>query len=123
MALLWRRWEITVVSLCLIFLAVTWTHAVDLDKPYAPTRKKWLELSIFQLIKVRTDPWRHRIGFLVWVMEKDNTIYVTLTSANGQDALTKEQESRYVDTVKGDVESFIRKYQWSKDLKLHMQFR
>jgi len=109
------------VAIFIIFSASS--HAGDLDKPYSPTRKEWLEMSIFKLIKIRTDPWQQRIGFLVWVVEKENTAFITLTSANGQGDLTKEQQDTYVKNVRGDIESFLEEYKWSINLKVFVQFK
>ena len=114
---------VILVAIFIIFYFSTSTYAGNFDKPYSPTRKEWLEMSIFKLIKIRTDPWKQRIGFLVWVVEKENTVFLTLTSANGQEELTKKQEDTYVEIVKGDVESFLKEYEWSKNLKVFVQFK
>jgi len=114
---------IILVGIFIVFHFSASTYADNFDKPYSPTRKDWLEISIFKLIKIRTDPWRQRIGFLVWVMEKENTVFITLTSANGEEPLTKEKENTYVETVKKDVESFLKEYEWSKNLKVFVQFQ
>ena len=60
--------------------------------------------------------------FALWVVEKENTVFITLTSANGEEPLTKEKENTYVEVVKSDVESFLREYEWSKNLKVFVQF-
>ena len=114
---------VILITISFILLFSLSTYAGDLDKPYSPTRKEWLEISIFKVIKDRTDPWRTRIGILVWVVEKENTVFITLTSANGEEPLTKEAENIYVETVKSDVESFLKGYGWSKNLKVFMQFK
>jgi len=112
---------VILVAIFIIFSAST--YAENLDKPYSPTRKEWLEMSIFKLIKIRTDPWQQRIGFLVWVVEKQNTVFITLTSANRLEELIKEKEDTYVEIVKRDVESFLKEYEWSKNLKVFVQFK
>lgn len=96
--------------------------AEGLNEPYTPTRKEWLEISIFNAIKDRTDPWKQGIGFIVWVVEKENTVFVTLTQANGQDEMKEESEKNYVDTIKKDIEQVLQRYEWSKDLKIFVQF-
>ena len=117
------RLGVILITISFILIFSLSTYGGDLDKPYSPTRKEWLEMSIFKLIKIRTDPWKQRIGFSVWVVEKENTVFLTLTSANGQEELTKEQEDTYVKIVKGDVESFLKEYEWSKNLKVFVQFK
>ena len=115
--------EVVLITISFVLIFSLSTYAGNLDKPYSPTRKEWLEISVFQLIKIRTDPWKQRIGFLVWVVEKENTVFLTLTSANGEEPLTKEKENTYVETVKKDVESFLKEYEWSKNLKVFVQFQ
>ena len=117
------------VSLGVIFIAILSilvfsisTFADELDKPYSPTRKEWLEISIFKVIKDRTDSWRTRIGFLVWVVEKENTVFVTLTSANWEEPLNKAAKDKYVEIVKTDIERFLKKYDWSRGLRVFVQF-
>jgi len=113
---------VVLIAISFIFLFSLATHAGDLDKPYSPTRKEWLEISIFKLIKIRTDSWQQRIGFLVWVVEKENTVFITLTPGSRQMPLEKEKEKFYVKIVKSDIESFLKQYEWSKNLKVHVQF-
>ena len=103
------------------FFSLT-AYPADLDKPYSPTRKEWLEISIFKTIRDRTDIWKQRISSIVWVKEEYNTVYITLTSANGQEPLSKESRDAYVEVVKETVESFLEKYEWSKNLKVFVQF-
>jgi len=116
---------IVYLSSVILILCLVTSHveAGNLDTPYSPTKKEWLELSIFKLIKDRTAPWKQRIGTMVWVVEKDNAVYITLTSANGQDILTSQAEREYVETVKAEVENFLKKYDWSKNLKTFVQFQ
>jgi hypothetical protein len=59
----------------------------------------------------------------VWVVEKENMVFITLTSANRQEELTKEKEDTYVEIVKRDVESFLKEYEWYKNLKVFVQFK
>src|SRR4030042_2501073 len=106
------------VAIFIIFHFSASTFAGDLDKPYSPTRKEWLEISIFKVIKDRTDSWRTRIGFIVWVVEKENTAFVTLTSANWEEPLPKAAEDQYVQIVKSDIEAFLKNYDWSKGLRV-----
>ena len=106
-----------------LFLSIPlYLHAGELDKPYSPTRKEWLEISIFNNIKIRTDSWNRRISSLVWVKEKENTIFITLTLANGEDELSEQARSEYVSRIKNDVMGFIERYDWAKDLKVYVQF-
>jgi hypothetical protein len=101
---------------------VTPLMAGDLDKPYNPSRKEWLELSIFKLIKDRTDVWKLRIGSTIWVKEAEKTIFVTISAANGEGAPTKNVISNYMEIIRKDIEQFIKAYEWSKDLKVIVQF-
>lgn len=105
----------------LLFFTICQTFASDLDKPYCPTRKEWLELRIFQTIKIRTDVWSQRIGFLVWVNEKDG-ITVTLSSANRQDPLDDSSKKEYIKMVKKDIEELIKQLDWAKGLKILVQY-
>lgn len=93
----------------------------QLSDSYVPTKKEWLEISIFKLIKDRTDAWEHRVAFMVGVDEKEG-ITVTLTSANGQNVLENSAKQLYVGIVKKDIENFIKKYRWAKGLKVFVQY-
>ena len=106
--------------LLLVFILPTTSYSADLNKPYTPTRKEWLWNEIFHTIKYSTDMWQHRIGFLIFI--KENTVTVGLTSVNGQEPLTKDQKQKYVDRVKGSVESILETYKWSKDLERVVHF-
>jgi hypothetical protein len=107
-----------------VFLLILCTPAYtgELDKPYSPTRKEWLEIAIFKVIKDRTDVWKQRIGFIIWAKEEEKTVYITLSPASGQEPLSKEAEKQYVETVKRDVEELLKRYEWSKKLKVFVQF-
>ena len=109
-----------VVSLVLVlsFSAI----AEGLNESYSPTRKEWLEISIFKVIKDRTDPWKQRIGFMVLVVEKQNTVFVTLTQSNGQEEINEESKKVYIETIKSDIEQVLKRYEWSKNLKIFVQF-
>jgi hypothetical protein len=106
----------------IIFFNPLHVYSGELDMSYSPTRKEWLEISIFKLIKDRTDAWKQRIGSAVWVREEENTIFITITSANDQEEMKKTAQNEYIDMIKKDVESFIQKYDWSKKMKVHVQF-
>jgi hypothetical protein len=113
---------IFILLIWVIFVASLPVYSGELDKPYSPTRKEWLEVSIFKLIKDRTDAWKQRVSSVVWVKEKENTIFITITSANDQEEIKTYAQKEYVDVIKKDVENFIKKYDWSKKLKVHVQF-
>lgn len=113
---------IFILLIATLFCTVLPANSGELDKPYSPTRKEWLEISIYKTIKVRTDPWKQRISSLVWVIEADNTIYITLTSANGQDEIEKKTQNEYVDTIKKDIETLIKEYEWASKLKVYVQY-
>jgi hypothetical protein len=119
--------QMGMISKIIIYVIIFWSISItasagELDKPYSPTRKEWLEISIFKLIKVKTDAWKQRIGFLVWVKEEENTVYITLTSANGEEPLSPDSENTYVKTIKGDVQSFLQQYGWAKNLKVFVGY-
>lgn len=99
-------------------------YSGELDKPHTPTRQEWLELSVFKLIKDRTDTWKQRIGSTIWALEEDKevTIYVTMTSANGQEPLRTEAKDEYVERIAQDIQNFLDRYQWAKDYKVFVQF-
>jgi hypothetical protein len=105
-----------------IFVASLPVYSGELDKAYSPTRKEWLEISISKLIKDRTDAWKQRVSSMIWVKEQENTIFITITSANGQEELKPNAQNEYVDVIKKDVESFIKEYGWAKGLKVHVRF-
>ena len=106
----------------LFFCFVTPLMSGDLDKPYNPSRKEWLELSLFKLIKDKTDLWEQRIGFIVWIIENDGEIMLTLSSANGQEPLSDTARDEYVKQIKSAVELFIQQFEWAKNLKVIVQF-
>lgn len=96
--------------------------AGELDKPYNPSRKEWLEVSIFKIIKDRTDVWKQRIGLTVWVKEEEGTIFITISSANGEEPMKNEAIQEYIKYIKSDVSEFIKKYEWSSKLKVYVQY-
>jgi len=97
-------------------------YSGELDMSYSPTRKEWLKISISKVIKDRTDAWKQRISSMVWVKEEENTIFITITPANGQEEINTRAQNEYVDIIKKDIESFIQRYDWAKKLKVHVQF-
>jgi hypothetical protein len=116
------RLQVILSAIFLVCMLWVTTYAANLERSYSPTRREWLEISIFKVIKERTDSWQQRTGFLVWVVEKENTVFITLSSANGQEETSKEAKERYIEAVRGDVELFIKKYEWSKSLKVFVQY-
>jgi len=110
-----------IIFVMLIFTSLP-VYSGELDKPYSPTREEWLELSITKVVKDRTDLWKQRIGSVIWVKEEENTVFITLSSANGQEELKVDAQQKYVDIIKNDVENFNSKYNWAKKLKVHVQF-
>ncbi len=106
-------------------LALTADHlsnSMDLSRPYMPSRQEWLELSAFKVIKDSTDMWQGRIGFSVRVVETERTVFVTLTSANGEEAITSSAMANYTETVASAVKSLLGRYEWAQGLKVHVQF-
>jgi len=114
--------NIKFITLAILILTSLPAYSGELDKAYSPTRKEWLELSLTKTIKDRTDVWKQRIGSVIWVKEEENTIFITLSSANGQEELKVEAQKNYLDTIKKDVENFKNKYSWAKKLKVRVQF-
>ena len=110
------------IAVFILLLTSVASYSEDLNKPYNPTRKEWLEISIFRAIKTQTDPWKRRIGFITWVKEEENTGYITLTQANGQDPIDQGIVNRYLESVTHTIEGILEKYDWSKDIKIHLQF-
>jgi hypothetical protein len=109
-----------------VSFAATTDHSsnkVDLSGPYTPSRQEWLELSVFKEIKGRTDTWEQRIGFAVAIVEKENTVFVTLTPANGEGEISPAAATAYVETVKDALASLLGRYEWARGLKVHVQFR
>jgi hypothetical protein len=113
---------IFILLIWIIFVASLPVYSGELDKPYSPTRKEWLEISISKLIKDRTDAWKQRVSSMIWIKEEENTIFITITSENGQEEIKTRAQKEYIDIIKKDVETFIKKYDWSKKLKVHVQF-
>jgi hypothetical protein len=97
------------IALVLLFLfsSIVPGYTGDLDKPYSPTRKEWVEISTFRAVKNATDAWQHRISSVIWVKEKESTIFITLTSANGQAKLSQKAIDKYVSMVKNAIETLI----------------
>jgi hypothetical protein len=117
--------NIVLTVLITVFLSIPLTvYSGVLDKPYTPTRQEWLELSITKIIKDRTDVWKLRISSMVWAREDDEgkAIYITISSSNGQDEPSSRVKQDYIDIVEGDVEGFIKRYQWAKDFEVSVQF-
>ena len=108
------------VSLLLATVLVSSQDIVsNLDKPYSPSRQEWLELSAFKTIKVLTDPWETRIHSLIWI--KQNTVFVTITEANGEKPISASSQSQYISLVESALESLIGDYEWAKNMKVHVQ--
>jgi hypothetical protein len=116
-----KKLKFPLLILIILFISLP-SYSGELDKPYSPTRKEWLEISIFKAIKDRTDPWKQHISSVVWLKEEENTIFITLTSANQQEEMKAKAQKEYVEIIQNDVESFIKKYDWAKKLKVHVQF-
>lgn len=110
------------IAVSILFLTSFASYSADLNKPYNPTKKEWLEISIFKAIKTQTDPWKRRISFITWVKEEENTVYITLSQANGQGAIEQYTINRYLEFVEKNVENVLQKYDWSKDMKINIQF-
>jgi hypothetical protein len=94
----------------------------DLDKPYSPSRKEWLELTTFKTIKDLTDPWQTRVSSMILVKEKENMVIITLTEANGEDPLSSSSKSEYVTMVKNAIESLLKSFEWAKGMTVRVQF-
>ncbi|MBD3256648.1 MAG: hypothetical protein GF383_16260 [Candidatus Lokiarchaeota archaeon] len=107
--------------LTLLFLIVCQKSESNLKKSHCPTRQEWLELSLFKLIKTETDAWERRIGFRIKV-DEENGITVTLTSSNGQPIINETAKQLYIDMVRQSIKHFIKKYDWSKDLTVFVQY-
>lgn len=114
-----KKIKCLVLSLFLYATTIS-IYAGELDKPYSPSRKEWLEVSIFKVIKDRTDAWKQRISSIVWV--KDNAVFVTITSSNAEESLDQKAKNLYIDKIKADVQNYLKKYDWAKDLKVFVQF-
>ena len=96
--------------------------STNLNKAYSPSRKEWLELTTFKTIKGLTDPWQTRVSSIIWVEEKENTVFITLTEANGEDPLSSSSKSDYVTMVKNAIESLLKSFEWAKGMTVHVQF-
>ena len=113
--------KFSVIALC-IFVSLPLSYASELDKPYSPTRKEWLEISIFKVIKDNIDAWDRRLSSIVWVKEKEQTIFITLTLANGEEIINKNSEKIYIERIKNAVEDLIREYDWANSMSVFVQF-
>lgn len=109
-----------------IIMATVWCanllYAGELDESYNPTRKEWLELSLFKIVKDRTDSWNLRINSAVLLKEDEGEIYVTLTTASGGGVPDRKTMVRYIEIVNKDIQEFIKTYSWSKALKISIHF-
>jgi len=87
-----------------------------------PTREEWLEVYITHRIKQWTDPWEQRTAVTVWIRPEEQTIAITMTSANGQEKLTQSQQNAYILDVEKIVKTVLEKYDWAQKYKLIVQF-
>lgn len=111
------------VSLFLAAIVVSSQNlSSNLNKRYSPSRKEWLELTTFKTIKDLTDPWQTRISSVIAVVEKENTLFITLTEANGEDPLSSSSKSEYVSMVKKVIESLLNSFEWARGMTVHVQF-
>jgi hypothetical protein len=95
-------------------------NAVDWNKQHTPTRKEWLELSLFKKIIEVTDLWEKRIGVEVVVFPKEETIAIVLTASNGQEKLSPTVCVNYKDIIRMIVDGHIKQYDWAKGTKIEI---
>jgi len=118
-----KIYRTAIIGILLVIISGLATPLIsgELDKPYNPSRREWLELTLFKLIKDKTDLWNTRVGFTLWVIEKDGEILITISEANGQEPFNDSARANYVKDIKSAVESFIQKFEWAKNLDVIVQ--
>jgi hypothetical protein len=94
--------------------------AADWNTQYTPTRKEWLELSLFKKIIEVTDLWEKRIGVQVVVFPKEETIAIVLTASNGQEQLSQTVCVNYKEIIRMIVDEHIKQYDWEKGTKVEI---
>ena len=102
--------------------AATPALAIDLSAPYSPTRSEWLQSTLYRQVTQVTDSWRRRVGVSVIVIQKDQQLVVTITSANGQAEPTQQERASYVNIVESISKSVVANFDWAKEIKIVVQF-
>lgn len=110
-----------IVVVTALLLASSATSAVDWSTQYSPTRKEWLELSLFKRITEVTDLWEKRIGVGVVVFPKEETIAIVLTASNGQENFSPTVCTNYTDIIRKIADDHIKQYGWAKVAKVEIR--
>lgn len=115
-----RLFNLTIVVAAFV-LASSAASATDWSAQYSPTRKEWLELSLFKRITEVTDLWEKRIGVGVVVFPKEETIAIVLTTSNGQGNFSPTVCSNYTGIIRMIADDHIKQYGWAKGAKVEIR--
>lgn len=96
--------------------------AQSLTAPYSPSRGEWLKVALHTDIIEQTALWEARVAVVVAVDERNNSVVLTVTLANGQREPTNDLRDRYVQAVTGIARNILARYTWARDVKLTVQF-
>lgn len=89
----------------------------ELDKPYAPTRKDWLELSVPLFLQAEVSAWSQKPDYSVVINDAAHTIEVSLRCSKPTVGCRfYMQESS--EALKAHLEGYLRRYDWAKNLKV-----
>jgi hypothetical protein len=97
-------------------------HAADLGQPYTPTRAEWLQVAIAESTRPWLATWQQRSSVLVVVNIAQNSANVVVTLANGEKGFTETQKVEVLAIVRMRAEAVLKLYDWSRDVKLNVQF-
>lgn len=115
-----RRFNL-ILMLAALVLAISAASAADWNAQYSPTRKEWLELSLSRQITRVTDLWERRIGVVVVVFPKEESIAVVLTASNGQENLSSTVCANYTSIIRKIADDHIKQYGWAKGVKVEIR--
>jgi hypothetical protein len=98
--------------------------AQNLDLPYQPTRRQWLELETYMAIRETTDVWRNQIAIVLRLVDADDSTMmdIVLTSPNGQPGLSRDIQDDYIRTVTSITQAVLNRYEWAMDIEIRVRY-
>jgi hypothetical protein len=97
-------------------------RAGELDQPYQPTRAEWLKVAISEAVRESIGSWGLRVNVTVAVFKDVGEVAIVVTEANGQRSPNERVKAGYVKTVRLAAQSVMQRYEWSRNLKLSVEF-
>jgi hypothetical protein len=91
-------------------------RAGELDQPYQPTRAEWLKVAVSEAVRDSIGSWGLRVNVTVVVFKDVGD------EANGQRSPNERVKAGYVKTVRLAAQSVMQRYEWSRNLKLSVEF-